>query len=560
MSTHRVVILGGGFGGVAVARRLLRAARGGDSPRVEVHLVNRENYMVFQPMLPEVVSGGVGLADTISPLRRLLPGAKLYVRDVQAVDLEARTVTCAPGFEPKPLVLPFDHLVVALGNVTDFRGMTGLAEHALPFKTLGDALALRNHVIHALEEAAAAPRGELRAQLLTFVVAGGGFSGVEAIAELHDFVRRALRSYPAIAPDDCRFVLLHARERILLEMDEGLALYAQRLLQRRGVEIRLGTKLQAATRDHAILEDGERIATRTLVATVPSHPNPVVDALPLAKQAGRILVDGALRAHDRAGSAQGRAGVWALGDCALVPLPAPPGTAPDAKPSYAPPTAQHAIREGALLADNLLATLRGQPVRDFAFPGLGTMASLGHRKGVARMMGLRLSGFAAWWAWRTVYLMKLPGLDRKIRVGFAWLLDLFFPPDLVQLRIGRSSGVDHEHFEPGQVVFEEGDVGDRLYIIVKGSADVVRRRAGADGGKATEREELLATLGKGQYFGELALLRRATRSATVRCREAMDVISVEKGDFLALLENLPELLGDVEGKMASYAPQQGAPR
>jgi NADH dehydrogenase len=529
----RVVILGGGFGGVAVAKRLLRAARRG-SPRLEVHLVNRENYMVFQPMLPEVVSGSVGLADTISPLRRLLPGVRLYVRDVQAVDLERRTVTCAPGFEPKPLLLPFDHLVVALGNVTDFRGMTGLAEHALPFKTLGDALALRNHTIRALEEAAASPRGELRTQLLTFVVAGGGFSGVEAIAELHDFVRRALRSYPAIVRDECHFVLLHARERILPEMDEGLALYAQSLLQRRGVEIRLGARLQAATRDHAILADGTRIPTRTLVATVPSHPNPVVETLPLEKQGGRIVVDGFLRARDRTD-------VWALGDCALVPLPAAPGPG---EPAFAPPTAQHAIREGTLLADNLLATLRGEEPRAFAFTGLGTMASLGHRRGVARVFGMRLSGFAARWAWRTVYLMKLPGLDRKIRVGFAWALDLFFPPDLVQLRIGRSSGVDHEHFEPGQIVFEEGDVGDRLYIIVKGTAEVVRTR--------DAREELLNTLGKGQYFGELALLRRTTRSATVRCRDAMDVISVEKGDFLALLENLPEMLGDVEERIAGY--------
>jgi NADH dehydrogenase len=266
----------------------------------------------------------------------------------------------------------------------------------------------------------------------------------------------------------------------------------------------------------------------------------VVEALPLEKHAGRIQVDGTLRARDRSD-------VWALGDCALVPLPA----RPDAEAAFAPPTAQHAIREGELLGDNLLAVLRGQPARAFAFSGLGTMASLGHRKGVARVLGMRLSGFAAWWAWRTVYLMKLPGFDRKIRVGFAWALDLFFPPDLVQLRVGRSSGIDHEHFEPGQNVFEEGDVGDRLYIVVKGSADVVRARDG--------REEHLATLSKGQYFGELALLHRTTRSATVRCREAMDVISVEKGDFLALLENLPEMLGDVEEKIASYRQQPDPP-
>jgi NADH:ubiquinone reductase (H+-translocating) len=523
----RVVILGGGFAGVFTAKRLIACGR----RDVEVHLVNRENYLVFQPMLPQVISGSVGIADTISPIRRLVPGVQLHVRDVESVDLGTRTVTCSPGFRPRPLVLPFDHLVVAVGNVTDFRGLTGLPEHALPFKTLGDALALRNHTIGALEEAASERDPELRRMLLTFVVAGGGFSGVEVCAELHDFVRRALATYPSIAFAECRFVLLHSRDRILPEMDDDLARYAQSLLIARGVEVRLNSRLTAATGEHAILGDGTRIPTATLVATVPSHPNPVVEALALPKdKGGRLLVDGTMRVP-------GTDNVWALGDCALVPLPQRGGEV-----RVAPPTAQHAIREAALLADNILATARGIAPRPFTFEGLGAFAALGHRKGIARVLNVKLSGFPGWLAWRAVYLMKLPGLDRKIKVGLSWLLDLFFPPDLVQLPDGRSSGVSHEHFEPGQVIFHQGDLGDRMYVIVKGTAEVVHFTP--DG-----REIRLALLDQGHFFGEMALMHRAPRNATVRCLEPMDVVSVQKRDFTELVTHLADLRAMIEQTM-----------
>lgn len=516
----RIVILGGGFAGVYTARRLLKAA-----PRdrnVQVHLVNRENYLVFQPMLPEVISGSVGIADTVNPLRRMLPGAYLHMRDVEAVDVEKQIVTCSPGFKPRPLILPYDHLVIALGNVTDFRGLTGLAEHAMPFKTLGDALALRNHVIHVLEESDAETDEALRREMLTFVVAGGGFSGVEVLAELHDFVRRAVRSYSRINREDCRFIMLHSRDRILPEVDEELALYAQNLLIKRGIELKLGARLAAATADAAVLKGDERIRTRTLVSTVPSSPNPVVASLNIANDRGKLLVDGTLRVR-------GTNNIWALGDCALVPLP----NHTDNKPSYAPPTAQHAIREATLCADNILSTLSDRPVRPFTFTGMGSLAALGHRKGVAQVMGVKLAGLPAWFLWRTVYWAKMPGIDRKMRVGLSWFMDLFFAPDIVQLRVGRSSGVNQEHFEPGQCVFEQGDLGDRVYIIVKGKAEVVRR---TDAG-----EQQLATLAPGQYFGEMALLNRAARNATVRCVEAMDVLSIEKGDFTALITHLDDM-------------------
>ncbi len=516
----RIVILGGGFAGVYTAKALLQ--QGGD--RVEVHLVNRENYLVFQPMLPEVISGSVGIADTTTPIRRFIPRARLHMRDIEGVNLEEQHVVCSPGFRPRPLILPFDHLVIALGNVTDFRGMTGLAEHAMPFKTHGDALALRNHVIRVLEEADAESDSELRTRLLTFVVAGGGFSGVEVIAELHDFVRQASRSYPSVSREQCRFVLLHSRDRILPEVDEKLALYAQNLLRKRGIEITLGARLAAATADNAILADGTKIPTTTLVATVPSHPNPLCDALDLPKDRGRLIVDAHLRVKDQPN-------VWAMGDCALVPMP-PDGSG---KESFAPPTAQHAIREARVAASNILATVNGTSLKPFAFKGLGSLCALGHRKGVAQVMGVRLAGMPAWFLWRTVYWSKLPGIQCKVRVGLSWLLDLFLPPDIVQLRVGKSSGINHEHFEPGQAVFEEGDLGDRVYIIIRGSADVERRDD--DSGEVTR----VAQLEAGQYFGEMALLNRAPRNATVRCVTAMDVLSIEKGEFTSLIAHLDVL-------------------
>src|SRR5919202_1339861 len=341
---ERVVILGGGFAGVYTALHLEKAL--GRRDDFEIVLINKENYFVFQPMLAEVVSGAIGLLDTVSPIRRLLPRTDLHVREIEAVDLKNRTVTTTPGFRPHPHVLTYDHLVLALGNVTDFRGLRGLPEHAIPFKNLGDALYLRNHVIHALEEAAVEQDDEeLRRQLLTFVVAGGGFSGVEVVAELNDFVRGVARSYPQINPAEIRVVLLHSRGRILPEVTERLGLFAQKILVGRGVELRLNTRLEAATGDEAVLADGTRIPTKTLVSTVPSSPHPVVESLDLPRdKSGRLVANSFLEV-------EGAENVWALGDCALVPTG--DGTA------ASPPTAQHATRQAKTAAHNIVAAIRG---------------------------------------------------------------------------------------------------------------------------------------------------------------------------------------------------------
>jgi NADH dehydrogenase len=521
----RIVILGGGFAGVYTAMALEKAL--GRNSDVDLVLVSRENYLVFQPMLPEVISGSIGITDVVSPIRRLVRRTQLHMRDVEAIDLERKLVFASPGFRPQPHLIPYDHLVLALGSVTDFRGMRGLAEHAFPFKNLVDALALRNHTIRAMRESAIEQDPSFRRELLTFVVAGGGFSGVEAVAELNDFIRGLARSFPTIDPTEIRVVLLHSGDRILPEMAPNLALFAQKILAKRGVEIRFNARLEAATSGAAVLKGGERIATRTIVATVPAFPHPLLEGLPLPKgKGGKLTVRCEMQD-------EGTTDLWALGDCALVPM---------TNGALAPPTAQHATRQAAVAAHNIVATLRGGARRSFTFTGLGKMSSLGHRSAVAEVFGVKFSGLLAWFMWRTVYLAKMPGWGRRVKLASAWALDLVLPPDIVELRFDESRGMSQAHFEPGEDVFREGDVGDRLYFVVNGQAEVLRRRNGVD--------EIVARLGPGDWFGEGAMLNETTRGATVRCLLDLDVLSLPKREFAVLAANLPDVRRSFDQIMA----------
>ena len=511
MAVPRIVIAGGGFGGVYAARSLEKTL---GPNAAEICLINRENYFVFQPLLPEVVSGSIGLLDTVSPIRRLCPHTQLYVREVERIDLERRVVVLAPNFRPRTLELSYDYLVLAPGNVTEFSGMPGLAEHALPFRTLGDALRLRNRAIEALEEAAIETDEAFRRRLLTFVVGGGGFSGVEVIAELNDFLRGAARHFRTLRAEEIRCVLVHSGDRILPEMDPSLAEYAQRLLTRRGVELKLKARVKAATSESVVLNTGETIPARTLVSTAPSGPTPLVTALDCTKEKGRMVVNSCLELDGHAGR------VWALGDCAAIRMS--DGTA-------APPTAQHATREAELVANNIAAAIKGRPQKPFQFAGLGKLGALGHRSAVAEILGFKISGFLAWFLWRTIYLMKMPGLDRKIRVGLDWMTSLVFPPDLVQLRVQASGNITNEHFETGENVFHQGDVGDRMFVIRKGEVEIIR-----DGRR-------IAMLGVGDSFGEMALLTGSPRNATVRATQPTDAVAIAKGDLTKLLANFPDL-------------------
>jgi NADH dehydrogenase len=313
-----------------------------------------------------------------------------------------------------------------------------------------------------------------------------------------------------------RCVLVHSRDRILPEMVEPLALFAQKILKKRGVEIVLKDRLAAATSEKAILKSGVEIPCKTIISTVPSASPPVLEQLHCAKEKGSLLVSSTLELQGYEGQ------VWALGDCASIKT---------ASGKAVPPTAQHATREATTCATNIAAAIRGSKQAVFTFEGLGTLGSLGHGSAVAQILGVKISGWLAWILWRNIYLLKMPGFKSKVRVGIDWFLHLLFPPDLSQTRIDQESGIKNQHFEPGDIIFHQGDLGDSVYVIEKGECDVIREEDGA--------AETVATLNAGNYFGEMAVLSDVTRNATIRARTAMEVLLIPKGDFDRLRKSVP---------------------
>ena len=421
---RRVVILGGGFGGVGAAQRLEQLFS--RDPGLEITLVSQSNYMLFTPMLAEVASSTLEAQHISAPLRAACPNTRFRRAEVEAIDTAAHVVrvrSSAAAFldccDSSPAeALPYDHLVLALGSVPNHYGMAGLEEHSFSFKSLEDATRLRNHVIALIEHADMELNEEERRGQLTFAVAGGGFSGTETVAELFDLVHSVLRYYPNVRPEELRFVLIHSRDRILPELGAELGDYALRKLQARGIEFLLNTRVAGATAHSVLFNEGSPLKTHTLVWTAGTQPNPLLQALPCERnQPGAVVVDGTLQV-------QGLTDVWAVGDCAQVPDP-------DNEGLPYPPTAQHALREGKFAAENIANALRGKPLKSFRFRTLGVLVGLGHRTAAAEIRGRRFSGLLAWLMWRSIYLSKLPGLEKKVRVTLDWAIDLFFPRDIV---------------------------------------------------------------------------------------------------------------------------------
>jgi len=414
----RIVIIGGGFAGTAIARSLEKKFC--RDPSVEITLIDSENFFTFTPLLPEVPSGSIQPKHIVFPLRALLKRTKVKQAEVKGIDLERRQVVAAHCGACGNETLPFDQLVLALGSVPNYFGLPGLAEHSLTIRSLADATALHAHVIDKLEHADLQNDASVRRRLLTFVVAGGGFAGVETLAELNDFIRGAQRFYPNVSPDEVRMVLVHSGTRILPEVSESLSQYALKILRRRGVEVLLETRVLGCSADFVRLSSGQELPASTFVWAAGTAPNPILDRLDLPRtKNGRVEVDATMAVRDTPGS-------WAAGDSAAIP---------DLVTGRAcPPTAQYALRQGQRLAENIAARMRGDEPQPFRFKALGLLAGLGHRCAVAEILGMKFSGFVAWWLWRTIYLMKLPGFERKLRVAIDWTLDLFFPRDIVYLR------------------------------------------------------------------------------------------------------------------------------
>jgi NADH:quinone reductase (non-electrogenic) len=425
----QILILGGGFGGLYTALELEKQFR--DDPRIEITLVNRENFFLFTPMLHEIAASDLDITTIVNPIRKLLKRTNFFDGQINSIDLDNKRVAVSHGIDASHAhALAYDHLVLALGSVTNFYGIPGLEERALTMKSLADAVYLRNQLIEHLEEADFECSTIPPEQLLTFVVAGGGFAGVETIAAVNDFLRDALKFYPHLTEAMLRIVLVEHGSMILPELGPELGKYAQQKLEERKIEFRLGTKVAGLSERGVKLSDGTILPARTLIWTAGTAPCPTLEPLACKKERGRIVVNDFLEVP-------GYPGVWALGDCAFIT---------DKKTGSAyPPTAQHALRQGQTLGRNIVATIKGGTKKPFAFSTLGQLAAIGKRTGVAKILGFKFSGFIAWWLWRTIYLSKLPRLEKKLRVTLDWTLDLVFSKDLVQFMPLRSPS-----FQAGQ--------------------------------------------------------------------------------------------------------------
>ena len=414
--TRNLVIIGGGFAGITLAEQIEHRL----PPGWRLTLVSQENFITYNPLLPEVVGASIMPGHVVAPLRQMIHCSSVCMAQVSEIDLESRTIHY---LGEGPGRLSYDQLVLAIGVQSNLHLVKGMAQYALPLKTLGDALFLRNRIIARLEQAELQPDPEARRWLTSFVVIGGGFSGVETAGELIDFLHASLRYYPRIRREDIRVVLLHGQERLLPELSPSLGEFAHRKMRMQGLEVRLNARAVRIDDRHVTLADGELIAAGTVVSTIGTAPNPLLSELPLPKDRGRIATNPDM-------SVPGFPGVWALGDCAAVP------NAHDGKVS--PPTAQFAARQARVLARNIVASLRGTPMRPFDYKPLGQLSTIGHNKAVAELFGLRLSGFVAWLLWRGVYLLKIPTFARKARLFLEWNWAMFFPPDIAHLGFRRT--------------------------------------------------------------------------------------------------------------------------
>jgi NADH dehydrogenase len=422
---HRVLVLGGGFAGVTTVQELEK--RLGGRSDVEIWCVSRDNFLLFTPLLPEVCSGVVEPRHVVNPLRRMVRRESTWciTAEVSAIDLAEREVTVTGG-DARVHRLSFDTLVLALGGVTHTFGIAGLEEHAMGMKSLADAFSLRNRIIEMLERAELESDPGRRRAELTFVVGGAGASGVETVGEIEDFIRRVRRRfYRKIGEEEVEVHLVEVGDRILREMTPEMGGYAHRLLERRGIQVHLGTALREVRSDEVVVGDGDArrtIPTRTVIWTGGVRPAPIVAA-------SGVDVDHAGRAITQPTMETSHPGVFAIGDCAAIP------DAADPQGAIFAPTAQNAVREARQLARNIVGRMDGTEMAPFHYRPLGTLASIGRRTGVGTVFGVHVRGFIAWVMWRGYYWSRLPGFNDKIRVAFDWFLTAIFGADIVQLKV-----------------------------------------------------------------------------------------------------------------------------
>ena len=489
----RVVILGGGFAAVQFAKTLRKKLRASEC---EIVVFNRENHMVFHPLLADIAGASINPDAGVTPLRQLLPGVACRTEQVQRVDLANAQIEFddSTGVQSR---MPYDHVVIACGAESNLSIIPGMTEHAFAFKVLRDAVDLRQHMVRQMEEAEAATDPERRRWNLSFIVVGAGFSGVEVAGEMNELVRSSTRFYRNFHKEDVTVSLVHPHDVILPEVARSLGEFAREKMEKAGIDVILNTRAVAATHEGVQLSDGRMLRGGTIVCTIGTAPAPLVQDLSVAKEHGRIRTTPDMRV-------EGHANAWALGDCALIV------NAFDNQSS--PTTAQFAERQGRQAALNLVRVLRGAATQPFRFKAQGQLCSIGGYQAVAEIFGMHISGFLGWFLWRGVYLFKLPTWSRRIKVGLDWAWDVVFPRDLSFLNTDARQRLTHAYYRPGDIIQRPGDPPRFFSVIEEGEVEVLQTTADNPGGNVQ------SVLGKGDFFGDAALAGNRPHQTTIRAR------------------------------------------
>jgi NADH dehydrogenase len=515
-----VLIVGGGFGGVECARRLERLL----SADWQIVLFNRENHTTFTPLLAEVAGSSISPLHVVWTIRQMLRRTVCHTAEISHVDFSKQEVEykLVGG---RTAHQKYDHLILACGMVVNTDVLPGAAAHSYSLKTLGDALSLRNHLIHQLELAEVEPDAERRRHLVSFVVLGGGFSGVEVAGEIFDLLTDALPFYRSLSSSDPHVTVVQGSDRILPELPEMLGEYARKRMTGRGIEIRLKTRARAVTEWGVWLEDGTAIRAGTVVCTIGNTTHPLIAGSGLQLQHGRIQTAPDMRVV-------GWDNVWAIGDCAIVP------NAFDGQPS--PTLAQFALRQARQLAQNISQRASGLPTRPFSYRILGLFAAIGRHNAVGQVMGWTFDGFFAWFLWRGIYLSKMPTVARKVQIAFDWAWDLLFPRDICEISPRETARIPRAHFQPGEEIFRPGEQAEKFYVIEKGTASVF----------VAGLEEPVLHLSSGEFFGERELVRTGNRRFSVKADEPLDVLTIDYGPFQEFLSHLRGLRTKLNDRIA----------
>jgi NADH dehydrogenase len=504
-----VVIIGGGFAAVQFARTLRAKLRPSDC---EILVFNRENHMVFHPLLADVAGASINVDAAAAPLRQMLPGVGCRTERVERIDLSASDIEYDEGNGVRTR-LHYDHVVLACGADSNLGIIPGMTEHAFAFKVMRDAIDLRQHVVHQMERAEATTDPERRRRFLHFIIVGAGFSGVEVAGELNELVRSSTRFYRNFREEDVVVTMVHSQDQILPEVAPTLRDFARKKMEKAGVTILLNSRAVAATHEGVELKDGSKLLGATIVCTIGTTASPLVQSLHVPKEKGRIRTTPEMRI-------EGQTNAWALGDCALIINDF------DKKPS--PTTGQFAERQGRQAALNLVRILRGEPTKPFSFKALGQLCSIGGYSAVAEIFGMRFSGFLAWFMWRGVYLFKLPTWSRRCKVALDWAWDVLFPRDLSFLNTDTTLKVTHAYYLPGDYVHRQGELARTFSIIDEGEVEALKVTP------PDPEPKIVAVLSKGDFFGEATLLGDHPHETSVRARTVVRLMQIGSGLFAQL--------------------------